>query len=557
MSKIFKLLTFPFELLGRLIATTAVRTWEFLGKFLLSPWGLIVPITLLVAIFLATQLDRFSEELAASYRSELEVCEESDISRLLEAIIGLDEKGISTLADALGSAREATFAACAEAIQNELQRWKTLSPAQRDRRYQLLSKALLDRAALFPPESQLSVIRLARQMLRDVVHEDQTASGSRSFMSGELSDSQQTIQNCERILSTIEAATKRSLNPNSPNHAPENSGLTRYHRRSFDPVLMAVSGAHYEAADSQTGLDGIPSVSNFDRKTEELAGHFRTNSLSSPRAEQLYAYHQSPLYREQLETPYRPAGTENPLENRVKPNAPATDLVATMSSVGKSFGTENTNTHLSLSTTPSVASPDRKFADQYEQEEKDLSELPEGGIARNYLERLPNKRPTDDNGETFLADVETPDAFDDFLTEELQRIRPDRIPSLSSAQLMRLLQHPEDRVVTEARKVLIGRDGFQEIHLKLAYRLYHPLPSVREEIVAMLPYTTGVKSEVWLDVLLDDPNADVRYRAASFSATSGDPTMQRKVIEKGRRDSDARIVSLAQQLAEKQRRGRR
>jgi hypothetical protein len=118
---------------------------------------------------------------------------------------------------------------------------------------------------------------------------------------------------------------------------------------------------------------------------------------------------------------------------------------------------------------------------------------------------------------------------------------------------MRLLHHPDARYVSESRKTLMVRDGFQENHLKLAYRLFHPEPSVRMEIISMLPNTHGIRSDVWLSVLLADPDNDIRYRTASFLATAGDPAMQRLVIDKGKRDSDARIVHLADQLLEQQR----
>jgi hypothetical protein len=142
---------------------------------------------------------------------------------------------------------------------------------------------------------------------------------------------------------------------------------------------------------------------------------------------------------------------------------------------------------------------------------------------------------------------------DNFLSTELLHVPLDRVPQLPTAQLMRLLHHPEPPYIESARKTLIGRDSFQEPHLKLAWRLYHPIPAVRQEIVEMLPHTPNIQPSVWLTVLLSDPHNDVRHRAASFLATTSDLTLQRLLIERGKRDSDARIVNLAERLNESRR----
>jgi hypothetical protein len=113
---------------------------------------------------------------------------------------------------------------------------------------------------------------------------------------------------------------------------------------------------------------------------------------------------------------------------------------------------------------------------------------------------------------------------------------------------MQLLHHPDPAYADSARRTLRERDGFQETHMKLAWRLYHPVPAVRQEIVAMLPNTANVQPSVWLKELLNDPSNDVRYRTASFLATTNDPALRRLLIDRGKRDTDARIVNLAERL---------
>jgi hypothetical protein len=135
-----------------------------------------------------------------------------------------------------------------------------------------------------------------------------------------------------------------------------------------------------------------------------------------------------------------------------------------------------------------------------------------------------------------------------FFPPELQHTTPENIPLLSTVQLMQMLHHPEPAYTESARKILSERDGFTEMHLNLAWRLYHPVPAVRGEIVGMLPHTPSVQPAVWLSVLLNDPDNDVRYRAASFLATAGDPALRRLLVEQCKRDSDERIVNLAEKI---------
>ena len=140
-----------------------------------------------------------------------------------------------------------------------------------------------------------------------------------------------------------------------------------------------------------------------------------------------------------------------------------------------------------------------------------------------------------------------------FLTAELRNMPLDRIPHLTSTQLMQLLHHPERVYVESAQRTLASRDGFQEPHMRLAWRLYHPVASVRQEIVGILPHTPNIRPEVWLMALLDDPSDDVRLRTAEILSTTDDPALRRILIDRGMRDRDARIVGIANRLNEPQR----
>ena len=151
------------------------------------------------------------------------------------------------------------------------------------------------------------------------------------------------------------------------------------------------------------------------------------------------------------------------------------------------------------------------------------------------------------------AETNDTQASNRFLTAELINMPLDRIPQLTSTQLMQLLHHPEPIYAESARRTLATRDGFREQHMRLAWRLFHPIATVREEVLDMLPHTPDIQPAVWLTTLLDDPNDEVRFRTASTLATTSDPTLLRLLIERGRRDPDARIVGIANRLNESQR----
>ncbi len=135
-----------------------------------------------------------------------------------------------------------------------------------------------------------------------------------------------------------------------------------------------------------------------------------------------------------------------------------------------------------------------------------------------------------------------------FLSEELAQTAISSYDRLTSSQLMRLLHHHDISHVNAARRVLASRDGFSESHLQLAYRLYHPDHERRRELVTRLSETPGTRNAAWLRELLNDPDNNVRYQAASFLATSQDLNLRLLLIEKGQHDRDARIVQLAERL---------
>lgn len=537
-SKITNMLLFPFELLGQILVSSLRFLWSFSNQFLLSPWGLLVPVTFLVLLFLVMQLAKTPKELSAVYTQDLEHCGDEKIPVLVDALVHLEEAGLPGLIVGLNSDREAVFLACHEALQNEMKRWEESDDIlRRFKRYRLLSEAILEQAIHFRPTARLVAARLTQQILRRLAVKLPPEIRQAKELNARISaESSKSNKNCEQILLVMETARKRLLDPNAAGNETTSDSLALQHRRQADSVLMASNGKPFKEAFANDFAD------------DQLV-----DALALPRAERLLAYHQSPLYDQQGRVPYRRPGM-NGLESP-NPEASAASMIASMAP---------TNTTIHTTIGPEWAAQSGKTASQYGNRSPEQTLTNGSGpldISSGYLARMQgnssgeknsyNKR-SDSNGGRILSN-DSPQQ-DIFLTEELKNIAPDRIPYLTSSRLMRLLQHPDPKRVSEARKTLIARDGYRDVHLKLAYRLYHSSPAVREGIIDILPNTTGIRPNVWLTELLNDPNPNVRYRAASFLATNNDPAMKRLLIEKGKHDSDQRIVDMVEQLQETQRR---
>lgn len=539
LSFLLNLILLPFEWLGRLIALLLEGGGRFLQKFLLSPWGLLLPCTIIAAVLISMGLSKNSTELAENYLKSLETCEEREIPVLLEALVELGEPGIPALVQGLKQPREAVFAAVRQKLNAELERWEKLDEESRLRRYRVLSRALLEQGRSLEDEGQGVALMLGRRMLRNLA----ISSDTPSVGDARLKDVTAISRNCERLASMIETRRKKMLKPNGPENEAGVEGIARFENRTFDPTLMASMGRPFRRDEAEH---------------DPPAGDRTVDDFAVPRAERLQVYHDSRQYQQQLASPYRRPGTMSlPLDRAEE--TPSEQGLASREMLA-SMEPRRIETMKKISDAPATMPPGLVRSESLgpvARRHVSLRDAPlqdglDTDIGRDYRsKKLAADKEDARNQERLSANAAVSDV-EFFLPRDLREMPLERIPDLSSARLMRLLQHTDDRYVSEARKTLIARDGFRDVHLKLAFRLFHPAPSVREELVALLPNTTGVQPRVWLSVLLDDPNSDVRYRAASFLATTGDPSLRRLLIERGKRDTDSRIVNLADQLQEQQ-----
>ncbi|MDR3181889.1 MAG: HEAT repeat domain-containing protein [Planctomycetaceae bacterium] len=443
--------------------------FKVLRAFLLSPWGLIAPITLLVLIFAFRYVEQTPVQLAGFYAAQFAACEDDEIPQLVNVLLRLNDAGIDGLVQGLTNDREAVFNACRDTLQMLYEK------RSNEHFCRLLSEALLKHSGQFTPMAKYEAVRFTEQML--------------NINKPDGSLSPETTLNCENLLARLNN-TRRTMTESNRKNTKEtennaSASIPAVGKRSLQPILVAANGKRFE--------NSLPTTANNARNRENAAQYAAVDRLSVPRAERIAAFQQNGETRE--------------TEVIGSASVPAPALAAAAVKIGQNYQAND-------------QTPD---------------------ITENYR----NENPTGGQG------------TDSFIPEELRNTLPDRVPNLPTIQLMQMLHHPNPNYVISARKTLTERDGFNETHLKLAWRLYHPSPSVRQEIIAMLPHTANVHPDVWLSVLLDDPSNEVRYQAAAFLATGSDPALQKLLIEHAKRDTDSRIIDIADRLIERQRNIRR
>ena len=468
-----------------LLFTPLSLLWQLLNQFLLSPWGLVVPMTLLIAFVAVRQVQKSPDQLAQFYAEQFETCAEEDLPRLIKILVQMGDAGVPGLVKGLTSHRESVFTACRDAFLHEFDRWQ--ESEYRDHHFLVFSEALLESCSQFSPVAQTEAMRFVDQIMQ--IRSTSVASPE------SVANRQKTIARCERLLSQLESMRRRR---NEPKHKDFDSTLptvASLQQRTQQPLLLASNGQPF-----------VPTSARQENNETALADAGSFNPFSVSRADRLMVYQRAQKNREVpvIAGLAPPQGFAAEVEQKVAHNVSANNVSANNVFAGNDSETS-----------------------RYSDMSSDISE------------EYRNQKLIESGG-TFRSDA--------FLTSELQHMPLERIPHLPTAQLMIVLHHPESAHVESARRTLISRDGFQEPHMKLAWRLYHPVSAVRQEIVAMLPHTSNIHPADWLKVLLDDPSNEVRYRTASFLATTDDRTLQRLLIDRGKHDTDVRIVNLAERL---------
>lgn len=137
-----------------------------------------------------------------------------------------------------------------------------------------------------------------------------------------------------------------------------------------------------------------------------------------------------------------------------------------------------------------------------------------------------------------------------FLDRRLEQIALDDLPKLPTQDLMRLLNHENWAVSKKSENLLKNRDGFQDEHIQLAMKLYHPNAGVRKSILPQLAQNDELEVANWLSELLKDPDAEVRFATAKairqqIPLENDSLTLLKNVMQT---DSDRRIAAVAREL---------
>ncbi|MDR1485971.1 MAG: HEAT repeat domain-containing protein [Planctomycetaceae bacterium] len=507
--KIVDLIFIPFEIIGDIF----VRVFDFIrvisGKFFYSVWGLIVPIAILLAIVMAFFVAQNQRDLAADYAAQLMACEDGEIDRLVGVLRGLEVAGLIELVNCLRSDREKIFFACQDAIDDELQKLRNLSDEKkRDKIYLAMTEAMLRQSPRFKPVAKNAVHQFVRQIMTDLVN---LKSNGRSH------DLQLATLNCERIQSIVEPVLYQGKNENGELQKPSTKTIARYNTGGFHHELLTADGKSFKQAAQSKNENN----DNF----EYIAGNNPPHKI-----------------------------TPDSL-NKIPRNLNSSETIQNKNLTAKNSPTNPTTTqfyhpeqHNPFPLLPELDNARGKIADRYDAGKKNIDQ-----DKKTIQERDSNSNSDLRSDLRHVVDNYS-DGFDDvnyFLPDDLRNIKLNRIPSLPTSQLMRLLQHSDSNYVLEARRVLIARDGFGEQHLSLAYKLYHRNPVIRKEIISHLSETRGVLTNAWLTELLNDPNDEIRYNAAALLSTSADPNTRKFLIEKCQHDSDNRIVNLINQLRQR------
>ncbi|MDR2762396.1 MAG: HEAT repeat domain-containing protein [Planctomycetaceae bacterium] len=489
MKNFFQIIFFPFELLGDIF----VQVWKliriFWSRFFYSVWSIIIPLAIMLSLTMAFFIAQNQRELAADYSKQLMSCEDDEINRLVLILQNLDVAGLIELVKCLQSDREKVFFASYDAIINEIQKLPNSNDEKkRDKIYLTLTDTILQQTPNFKPIAKNASHQFVRQIMTDLIN---------LKSNGRSRDLQLATLNCEKIQAIIEPTLQQGKNQNGELQKPSSKSIAKRNVNSFKEELLAADGTPFKQIIQNDKTS--PTITLDDN--ELLADYNPPKKLSEPNRQNY------------------PADTNNSFPILPKLDYPNNKITSQYNPPNEKITTQNPTKQ--LSTPPN-----------YDE---------------NYYSPFQNYQ-SESSGT--LTGITSADA-NYFLPDELRKINLNRIPSLSTPQLMRLLQHPESNYVLEARQTLIARDGFGEKHLNLAYKLYHHSPAVRKEIISHLSETHGVLVNTWLAELLNDPNDEIRYNAAARLSTSKDPNTRKLLIEKCQHDADLRIVNLINQLKQR------
>ncbi|MGO8751119.1 MAG: HEAT repeat domain-containing protein [Thermoguttaceae bacterium] len=114
--------------------------------------------------------------LAARWQEKLAEAPDEEVEVILRQLAQLGEDGVPTLVDALGSSRESIAVGARQVLGEELQRWRTIPPAERLQRMAVLAESMAAKIDEFQPDARRDAVVLATQVVQSTGHEPEAVS---------------------------------------------------------------------------------------------------------------------------------------------------------------------------------------------------------------------------------------------------------------------------------------------------------------------------------------------------------------------------------------------
>jgi hypothetical protein len=188
--------------------------------------------------------------LARHWANQLQQAPEDRLDGLLECIVRLGEPGIPALIEALASARSELAERASDALDDEIERWKTLPAAAAAPRLTALSRGLASRVEQFGPQTQQRAAAIAQRIL--VWPTDTTPGGT------------EVVRSCETVLRSVSARAETAAGSGAATHGTP-GGSNKDGLRICDTVLRMdspmLSGASTPPAPTSAETAAVPGAS--------------------------------------------------------------------------------------------------------------------------------------------------------------------------------------------------------------------------------------------------------------------------------------------------------
>jgi hypothetical protein len=542
---LIKIILSPFTLIGAIwsIIETAFFSVIFavlrgLRYLLLSPWGLILPVTGILVLVLAAFIEQQPRQLGLQLVKAAAVAEPSEVQDYFDQIRKLGNDAIPGIVYGLTIPSERLFFFCRDTIDERLQWTFNADIADAEATYLLLINEFENNVDDMNEPSKMAILGWTQQILWAMV---ERSNGANAHGTNEQFTQRNRITaRCEQLLGLLPAITFKPSTPYSRDNASQFA-------RGGEPRAFGENLTAWVSPNQRYERDN--SVPMFDR-------------FSHPRAEELQAFY---LGNGNVDVNTLPP--QRKLQNVDSDNKTLTPemLAAVMHparSPQKAMSVGDVNKIDTIPTLTTAAS-EAKVASQVtestepvtRQTERKAESLTSMNISKSYIEShsiVTDDEPQqkNDTQTPSLLPPETPYKTNYTPVEHTQlgKLPLRDLPNCSTADLLRLLHHRDADYVEEAKQLLTTREKIPLSHVQSLTQLYHPKAEVRLDFARRLPNLRTPRLSEWAAIIIQDPNPNIRYATIASLATTGDPEIQRLLSEQSQKEPNPRNTALLQQI---------